>query len=122
MPEVIPPQILEIAERLGRNERLRRRRVETLLKWFGATRRGKIVVTKIREALLSVGLETNPDFAQCGADDYITFRLIGEAGKAASPTSESASPEPTQAEPPVDEERRRHAEKRFMWQPGELSV
>src|SRR4051812_22139976 len=77
MPEVIPPQILDIAERLGRNERLRRRTVENLLKWFGATRRGKVVVTKIREALLSVGLETDPDFAQCGADDAITFRLIG---------------------------------------------
>ena len=102
MPEGIPPQILEIAERLGRNERLRRRTVESLLKWFGATRRGKVVVTKIREALLSVGLQTNPDFAQCGADDYITFRLIAEGEKAASPRSELDSPEPTRAEPALD--------------------
>src|SRR3954453_20048282 len=101
MPEVIPPQILEIAEPPGRNERLRRRTVENLLKWFGATRRGKVVVTKIREALLSVGLETDPDFAQCGADDAITFRLIG-GKKAASPT-ESDSPEPMQTEPAMDE-------------------
>src|SRR5271169_4913796 len=96
MPEVIPPQILEIAERLGRNERLRRRTVETLLKWFGATRRGKVVVAKIREALLAVGLETDPDFTECGADDSIAFRLTG--GKGASPTSESGSPELTRAE------------------------
>ena len=37
MTEDIPPQVLDIAARLGRNERVNRRTVETLLKWFGAS-------------------------------------------------------------------------------------
>jgi transcriptional regulator with XRE-family HTH domain len=103
MPEVIPHQVLDIADRLGRNEKVNRRTVETLLKWFDATKRGKIVVTEIREALLSAELETDPDFTQGGKGDYITFRLIGGGGKAASPTSGADSPKPTQAKPAVDE-------------------
>jgi hypothetical protein len=83
----VPPQILEIAERLRRNERLKRRSIQTLLKWFGAARRGTVVVSEIRAALLSTGLETDPDFAQGTVNDYITFHLSGEAIKAASPSA-----------------------------------
>ena len=94
----VPPRILEIAERLGRNERLRHRSVGTLLKWFGAARRGDVVVSKIRAALLSAGLETYPDFTQGSVNDYITFRLIGAAKKAGSPT-EPMAPTTVQAVP-----------------------
>ena len=94
----VPPKILEIAERLGRNERLRHRSVGTLLKWFGAARRGDVVVSKIRAALLSAGLETYPDFTQGSVNDYITFRLIGAAKKAGSPT-EPMAPTTVQAVP-----------------------
>ena len=61
MTGAIPSQVLDIAARLGRNEKVSRRTIETLLKWFSATKRGKVVVTKIRQALLSAGLETDPD-------------------------------------------------------------
>ena len=105
MLEAIPHQVLDIADRLGRNEKVNRRTVETLLKWFDATKRGKIVVAKIREALLAAELETDPDFTQGGIGDSITFRLIGGGGKAASPTSGADSPKPTQAKPAVDAER-----------------
>ncbi len=94
MPE-IPSQLLDIAARLARNERVNRRPVETLLKWFDAKKRGKVVISNIRSALLSAGLETEPEFTQCSVDDHITFRLIGGAGTAPSLTEESDSHKPT---------------------------
>ena len=103
MTEAIPTQVLDIAARLGRNEKVNRRTIETLLKWFSATKRGKGVVTKIRQALLSAGLETDPDFTQGGVGDSIAFSLIGESRKAASPTSGADSSEPPQTEPAVED-------------------
>jgi hypothetical protein len=97
MPE-IPSQLYDITERLGRNERLRRRTVETLLKWFGAGRRGSAVVANLRAALDFVGLETDPDFTEGSVDDFITFRLIESASRTASSTEEHDSHEPVQVE------------------------
>ena len=87
MPE-IPPRIREIAERLGRNERVKRIPIASLLKYFGAERRGTAVVSEIKSALRSVWLATEPDFTQGTVNDYIGFRLIEEAKKAASPTAD----------------------------------
>jgi hypothetical protein len=93
----VPRQILDIAERLGRNERVNRRSVEVLLKWFGAKKRGEVVVSRIRAALLSAGLETDPDFTQCSSiDDSITFRL---AETAPPPPTGLERRNPDQAEP-----------------------
>lgn len=97
--EEVPPQIFEIAKRLGRNERLRRRSVVTLLSWFGAARRGIVVIPKIREALLSAGLETDPDFTEGSVNDFITFRLIEGAKKAASQTGGLGGRKQPQADP-----------------------
>ena len=74
----IPPEILDIAERLVRNEKLKHKTVtvDTLLKWFGAERRGHAVVDKIRTVLQSARLETDPDFTQGAVDNRISFRLI----------------------------------------------
>jgi hypothetical protein len=96
VPEV-PPQILKIAGQLGRNERVNRRSIATLLEWFGAARRGSAVVAEIRAALLSAGLETDPDFTHGNTNDYITFCLIGEAEKAVSPAA--GLDKPVQARP-----------------------
>jgi hypothetical protein len=92
----VPHQILYIAERLGRNERVNRRSVEHLLKWFGAKKRGDVVVSRIRAALFSAGLETDPDFTEGTVNDSITFRLIRAANKAGSPTEDR---KPDQADP-----------------------
>jgi hypothetical protein len=90
MPEM-PSQLQDIAERLCRNEKLKRRTVETLLKWFGAARRGTAVTAKIKIALQAAGLETDPDFTQGSVNDFISFRLIGGV-------AELKSDEPAQVE------------------------
>ena len=84
----VPTQILEIAERLDHNGRVNCRSIASLLKWFGAAKRGRVVNTRIKAALLSAGLQTDPDFTQGSVDDFITFRLIGEAKKVASPSAD----------------------------------
>jgi len=92
----VPYQFLDIADRLRRNERVKRRSVQSLLKWFGAARRGDVVVSKIRAALLSAGLETDPDFTEGTVNDSITFRLSGATPKADSTTADR---KPGQVEP-----------------------
>jgi hypothetical protein len=46
-----------------------------VLKWFGASRRGANVVSKIDEALRCAGLTTHPHFIDAGYDDYVAFSL-----------------------------------------------
>ncbi len=86
MPDV-PPQIGEIAERLRRNERVNRRPLQTFLGWFNAARRGTAVIAHIKETLRSAGIETDPDFATCNADDSIAFHLSEESKKASPPAA-----------------------------------
>jgi len=95
----IPSQLLDIAERLRRNKRVNRRQVDTLLKWFTAKKRGKTVISNIRMALLSTGLETDPDFTKVSVDDYVTFRLVGGADKAESSTTETDRYQTARVEP-----------------------
>ncbi len=106
-----PAQILAIAQQLHRNERPRRASVKTLLKWFGAKRRGANVIANIEHALRSAGLATNPDLAQAGHDDYLTFILIAESQQTASPPvpesvrvrgGDQDDPKPVQQEPQSD--------------------
>jgi hypothetical protein len=97
VPE-IPPQLRDIAERLGRGEKLKRRTVKSLLKCFNVAKRGKAVTANIRAVLHVARLETDPDFTQGGVNDFIAFRLIDGAGKAASSTAGSDNDEPDQVE------------------------
>jgi 5-methylcytosine-specific restriction endonuclease McrA len=83
----VPPQIGEIAERLRRNERVNRRPLQTFLGWFNAARRGTAVIAHIKETLRSAGIETDPDFATCNADDSIAFHLSEESKKASPPAA-----------------------------------
>jgi hypothetical protein len=126
VPEV-PSQILDIADRLGRNERLRRRSVETLLKWFGAARRGDVVVSKIRAALHSAGLETDPDFAQGTVKDYITFHLVAtHATTAEAVPAQMSTPSDESSddflEPELDDEEQRADDDRQGVRRGEEGV
>jgi len=63
----------EIADKLGRNERVAMT-VRQLLLDFGARRRGRSIVEEIRETLEQSGLTTIPDFATTGFDDEIQIR------------------------------------------------
>lgn len=96
MPDV-PPQILDIVVRLNRNERVNRRPLQTFLGWFNAKRRGAAVVSNIKAVLLSVGLETEPDFSECAVNESISFRLASGKGNRNAPTvdkRESPTDEP----------------------------
>src|SRR5271165_4861649 len=44
----VPPQIRDIVGRLGHNERVNRRALQTFLSWFNASRRGTAVVSNIK--------------------------------------------------------------------------
>jgi hypothetical protein len=83
----IPKQFYEIAERLRKNEKLKRRSIESILKWFDAERRGAAVVANIREALASVGLEIDPDFTEGGVKDVVSFRLVEGPGAPVLPNN-----------------------------------
>jgi 5-methylcytosine-specific restriction endonuclease McrA len=94
----VPPQIRDIVARLGRNERVNRRPLQTFLSWFSASRRGTAVVSNIKAVLLSVDLETDPDFSDCGAGDSISFRLTGGKSKVSAPPA-SVQVKPAIGEP-----------------------
>ncbi len=49
--------------------------VRSFLQWFGAQRRGYLVVKEIREALARAGLRTEPDFESAYIDGQISFAL-----------------------------------------------
>ena len=87
----VPKELLDIAERLRCDERPNPSSVKTLLSWFGDIRRGKVVVAKIRAALLTAGLVTEPDFHAGGYDDHIVFRLADKTTMISQKTAESSA-------------------------------
>jgi hypothetical protein len=50
--------------------------VRTFLHWFGAYRRGYLIVTEIRDALQKAGLRTEPDFESEYIDAEIRFVVL----------------------------------------------
>jgi len=68
-------RLCEIAERIRRGETYESRPSGNL-SWFDASRRGIWVVNRIRKALDSVRLETDPDFESAYIDSKITFKSI----------------------------------------------
>ena len=70
----IPSQLSAIADSV-REGRRRTAKVRTLLRWFGAHRRRRQVVARIRCALAEVALETYPDFEEEFFDRRVEFRL-----------------------------------------------
>jgi hypothetical protein len=87
----IPSRILEIAEQLGANKQPRRRSVRSLLKWFGAKRRGASVIKEIQDTLHRVGITTDPDLTQVGIDEPLQFLMTSAARPSASSSSEEYS-------------------------------
>src|SRR3954452_7681760 len=98
----IPAEILAIAQQLHRNEGPRRALVKTILKWFGAKRRGPNVVANIEHVIHSAGLAIDRDLSQAGYDDYLTFSLIHESHQPDLPPVSEGNRKPVQQEPQSD--------------------
>lgn len=58
----IPLQLQQAAEQIHKDGKAKMVRVKDLLSWFGAQRRGILVVREIRSALKKAKLVTVPDF------------------------------------------------------------
>ena len=84
----IPKQVLKIAEQVKQGQRVRRFTVRSILKWFGASRRGSNILPEIRTVLASIGLKTEPEFHEAGIDTPVRF-------------SSSAQTDPNSAAPAV---------------------
>src|SRR3954468_2677123 len=98
----IPAEILAIAQQLHQNERPRRALVKTILKWFGAKRRGPNVVGNIEHAIHSAGLATDPDLSQAGYEDYLTFCLVHKSHRTDLPLASEGDHKPVKQEPQRD--------------------
>lgn len=80
----IPKHLVEIAERLKGGEVPRRHRVRSVLKWFGASRRGANVLSDIKTALAHLGLQSDPPFDEAGIDELVAFLPISADGAGAT--------------------------------------
>lgn len=65
--------------------------VRQLLGWFGAKRRGRVVVSDIRLALREAGLMTQPDFSAIYIDGELDFAPIDDGNSESSDQSATAS-------------------------------
>src|SRR5271169_1614600 len=98
-----PAPLLAIVQKLHRKERPKRVSVKTLLKWFGAKKRGANVIAKIEDTFRAAGLATDPELAKADYDDYLTFRLIGEGQQTTSPPVCVNDRNPVESEPLPEE-------------------
>lgn len=81
----IPPQLQLAAEQVHQNGKPKMVRVEELLSWFDAQRRGILVVREIRAALRKAKLVTVPDFEVAYIHQRIKLKpLEAETKKAVS--------------------------------------
>ena len=71
-----PENLKLIAEKTKEDGHPHSETVRTLLSWFGAQRRGDLVVNQIRRALKDLQLVTEPDFALAYIDGYIEIKPI----------------------------------------------
>jgi CBS domain-containing protein len=68
----IPDELKEIAERVKKGGRPRAS-VRTVMRWFGAERRGFRKIHDVRRALKRTKLDTTPDFEGAYIDSQVTF-------------------------------------------------
>lgn len=104
----MPKQIVEVLEQLKSGEVPRRYRVRAVLKWFGASRRGANILSDIKIALESMGLETDPILDKAKIDEKIRFLLSrptfanGGNAQAAAPTQDSTAGFSTASSPALN--------------------
>src|SRR5215210_5819997 len=77
----IPPQLQQAAEQVHKDGKAKMVRVRDLLSWFGAQRRGILVVREIRAALKKAKLITVPDFEVAYIDQRIKLKAAETADK-----------------------------------------
>jgi 5-methylcytosine-specific restriction endonuclease McrA len=73
--DVIPKKLIKQAERLRAGEVPRRHTVRDVLKWFGVSRRGANVLSDVKMALASLGLQSEPPFDDAGIDELVRLVL-----------------------------------------------
>jgi CBS domain-containing protein len=86
----VPSQLQDLADCINDNGE-QRATVRTLLSWFGAQRRGALIVGEIREALRQVQVVTHPAFENAYIDDFVVFvreELPHEPVEGCEPTPE----------------------------------
>jgi CBS domain-containing protein len=72
----VPEELQSIAAQVHENGRSRSAKVRDLLSWFGAQRRGVMVVREVRSALKKAKLVTVPDFEVAYIDEPIKFKPL----------------------------------------------
>jgi len=94
-PSGLAEVIQDVAE--GREPR---RSVREILRWFGAHRRGSVVVDRIETELKAAGLRTDPDFTTTWIDADVAFKPL-----ASGPTDNQTGSGPADGdgEPPKEE-------------------
>lgn len=92
MPQ-FPVRLIDVAQRLERDEIPEKTTVRNFLDWFGAQRRGYYVVESIRNALEKLSLRTEPDFEAAYIDELISFK------RANGTESEAAESRPIVSQP-----------------------
>ncbi len=110
----IPSKLIEVKQQVDKGM-LPTTSVREFLSWFGASRRGGLIVTKIRSALQRLHLITTPDFETPYIDGTITFRPASpvpalseesqDQPRSPTETSETPASEPpkvSEAPPPVE--------------------
>ena len=79
MSNKIPWQVLEISERLKKGEKINRRTARSVLKWFGAARKGKNILPDIKTAFAGLGIKSEPELDQVKLDSHVRFFLSDPA-------------------------------------------
>lgn len=95
----VPDKLSELADRVRGTGHPHVETVRTLLSWFGQQRRGRWVVTRIRNALREVELVTEPDFEMAYIDGAVQFKLASsgttDATGGAESTEDATAPDLT---------------------------
>jgi CBS domain-containing protein len=85
------PQELEAAAAEITEDKARIVSPRMLISWFGAQRRGYWVVKRIREALVSLDLTTNPDFEYAWIDEEVELKKASTVAAATGISSGTAT-------------------------------
>src|SRR5829696_8987821 len=86
MPK-IPSQLQQAADQVHKNGKPKMIRVRDLLSWFGAQRRGILVISEVRKALKRAKVVTVPDFEVAYIDQRIKLKPLELANSTQSATA-----------------------------------